>query len=198
MSRRPGVPRSLAHSGLAAWLLASLVAAPPWLPTAQAAPKGEKVVKGKATFTRDGDLTVIRTGKRAIIEYEGFDILSNETVRFEQPNRKSRVLNRVSGDSSRIDGKLQANGIVYIVNPAGVFFGRTAVVDVKRLVAAAGDIPDRKFLAQVDQFSTGPVSENWSTCSRNLRSGMSPAAATSRRTSTTAVRPKKTPAGFTM
>jgi filamentous hemagglutinin family protein len=161
MSRRPRHPDAHAHGPaartLAAWLLASLVAAPPYFP-ALAAPEGEQVVSGEASFARDGDLTVIRPSDGAIIEYSGFDILKHETVRFEQPSESARVLNRISGDPTKIDGALLANGIVYLVNPAGVFFGGEAVVRVSRLVAAAGDISNHDFARGVDRFDLkGPL-----------------------------------------
>ncbi|HXK23122.1 MAG TPA: filamentous hemagglutinin N-terminal domain-containing protein [Myxococcota bacterium] len=158
MSRRPRMLRSCAARALAASLFVGLSVAPPGLPSAFAAPKGEKVVRGKASFVRDGDLTVIRPSNGAIIEFTGFDILRNEAVRFEQPSSKSRVLNRVSGPASLIEGKLSANGIVYIMNPSGVFFGRTAVVDVKGLMAAGGDLSNRDFARGIDRIDlSGPV-----------------------------------------
>jgi hypothetical protein len=70
------------------------------------------------------------------------------------------VLNRVLGtDPTQIDGSLLANGLVYIVNPAGVFFGGKAIIDVGGLIAAAGDLSDADFLAGVDHFTnlTGSV-----------------------------------------
>ena len=126
----------------------------------QAGPQGESVVRGDVRFTRDGALTQIEAGHNSIIEYQGFDIGREETVRFLQPSDAARVLNRVVGlDPTQIDGHLAANGHVYIVNPAGVFFGGEAVVDVAGLVAAAGNLSNDDFLAGVDRFTqlSGPV-----------------------------------------
>ena len=70
------------------------------------------------------------------------------------------VLNRITGaDPSRIDGTLLANGRVYIVNPAGVFFGNGALVDVGQIYAAAGQIANEDFLNGIDHFTdlTGSV-----------------------------------------
>ena len=77
-----------------------------------------------------------------------------------QPSSESRVLNRVFGDATHIDGGLYANGIVYIVNPAGIFFGPFAIVDVGGLYAAAGDISNEDFLARIDRFTLSGVVEN--------------------------------------
>src|SRR6185295_5535467 len=69
-------------------------------------------------------------------------------------------LNRVSGpDPSRISGTLLSNGIVYIANPAGVFFAHGALVNVGGIYAAAGNISNTDFLARSDHFTgvTGAV-----------------------------------------
>lgn len=117
-------------------------------------PTGEQVVQGDVNFTRSGDLTLIRAGDNSIINYSGFSIRPQETVQFVQPGATSRVLNRVLGpDPSQIDGMLLANGIVYIVNPAGVYFGNGALVNVGGIYTAAGTITDQDFLANINHFS---------------------------------------------
>ena len=112
-----------------------------------AGPTNEQVVAGEVTFVRDGNQTVIRAGDGSIINYSSFDILPHELVEFIQPGELSRVLNRITGpDPTSIQGSLLANGQVYIVNPAGVFFTAGAVVDVGGIYAAAGNISDADFL----------------------------------------------------
>src|SRR5690606_18705774 len=54
---------------------------------------------------------------------------------------------------TRIDGSLTANGIVYIVNSAGVYFGNQAVVNAAGLYAAAGQITTADFLNNVNHFT---------------------------------------------
>ena len=82
-------------------------------------------------------------------------------MNFIQPSETSRVLNRVTGaEPSSIEGTLNANGIVYLVNPAGIVFGPNSVINVGALVAAAATITDEDFLKGVDRFvlSNGSVS----------------------------------------
>jgi filamentous hemagglutinin family protein len=157
-----------ATSGRTGWVrkttsvlvLVGLLIAPPGVPVALAAPRGEQVVRGQVDFQRQGDLTLITASDGSIIHYHSFDILEGETVRFVQPDELARVLNRDLGpDPTRIDGSLLANGQVYILNPAGIFFGAQAVVDAARVVAAAGHLSNADFLAGVDRFTglTGPV-----------------------------------------
>lgn len=118
------------------------------------APAGQAVVAGSASFSQQGALTTIQAGNNTIINYQSFDILANETVRFIQPGPDSRVLNRVLGElPTSILGHLEANGQVYIANPAGIFFGNGAYVNVGGLVAAAGHIADGDFLNNVHRFT---------------------------------------------
>ena len=134
---------------LIAGAVAGMVSVP-----ALAGPKGERVAAGSATFNQRGNLTTIRTSHRAIINYESFNIGVGEHVRFVQPNARSRVLNRIDGAApTSINGKLSANGSVYFVNPAGVYFGSGAVINVGQIYAAAGNISDSDFLNGVDRFT---------------------------------------------
>lgn len=135
--------------GGVALLIAAMVSVPAW-----ASPRGGRVERGNATIVQRGKTTVIRAGDRSVINYDQFDVAGDETVRFVQPSATSKVLNRVSGaDPSRIDGTVRSNGIVYIVNPAGVFFGRGALVDVGQISAAAGNLSTRDFVRGNDHFT---------------------------------------------
>jgi filamentous hemagglutinin family protein len=131
-------------------LLAALPVAP-----AFAAPSGEQVVQGEATFTQDGNTTIIDTGTHeTIVQYDSFDIYQDEIVEINQPTDDSRILNHIPhGDPTVLNGTLLSNGFVFIVNPAGVFAGDTAIIDVGGLVAAAGDLSYEDFLAGEDRFT---------------------------------------------
>ncbi len=119
-----------------------------------AAPQGEQVQQGSATFTRDGNLTKIVAADRTIINYSSFDIHRNETVQFIQPSAASKVLNRItSADPTKINGTLTSNGIVYIVNPAGVYFGNGALVNVGGIYAAAANISNQDFNVGRNNFT---------------------------------------------
>ncbi len=145
--------RSRTRRSIARGLLFALLFAPPGTPTARAEIAGEQVVSGTATFDQSGNIITITASDGAIINYSQFGVLASEEMHFVQPSSESRVLNRVFGDETHIDGGLYANGIVYIVNPAGIFFGGGAVVDVGGLYAAAGHLSNEDFLAHDDQFA---------------------------------------------
>ncbi|QQS08840.1 MAG: filamentous hemagglutinin N-terminal domain-containing protein [Phycisphaerales bacterium] len=117
-------------------------------------PTGQQVVAGSATFAQQGATTTITASNNAIINYQTFNIAQGETVRFVQPTAASRVLNRIQSNApSTINGNLQANGIVYLVNRSGIMFGANSVVNVGGLYAAAGNIANDDFLNSIDHFT---------------------------------------------
>ncbi len=119
----------------------------------------QRVTRGSARFSEMGNVLTVRAADRTVINYGRFDINPGGTVRFIQPSKDSRVLNRINSVSpSRIDGTLQANGSVYFVNRAGITFGANAIVNVGKIYAAAGNITDSDFLRGFNNFHlTGNV-----------------------------------------
>ena len=152
-SRKRGRHRAVAPVALTAVALVAL-AATSQLDFASAAPEGAMVTSGEATISSMGGQTVIDTmSQRTIIDFSTFNLASNESITFNQPNADAAVLNRVAGSgSSFIDGSVLSNGQVYIVNPAGVTFGPNAVVNVGRFVAAASVVSNSDFLNGIDRF----------------------------------------------
>lgn len=115
--------------------------------TGFALPQGQSVVYGDAVFNTSGNtLQIQQNTDRMIANYNSFSIANGETVRFIQPSSSSMALNRVVGVSpSEIFGTLTANGQIFLVNPNGVVFGRTAQVDVGGLMASTLNITDEDF-----------------------------------------------------
>lgn len=121
-----------------------------------ASPEGAQVVQGNVGISQQGGLTTITASHNSIINYSSFNVAANEVVRFVQPGATSRVLNRINSASpSQIDGSISANGIVYLINPAGVYFGAGSVINVAGLYAGAATITDSDFLNQIDRFAGG-------------------------------------------
>ena len=122
---------------------------------AGAEPRDAQVLNGTATITRDRRHTRIETGtpRTRILWEGGFDIASDESVHAQQPNARSLLVNEVpDARVTRIDGHLSSNGRIWILNPAGVYFGGSAIVEVAGLVAAAGEISDEAFVSRLQQF----------------------------------------------
>src|SRR4051812_19988648 len=91
-------------------------------------PTGGTVVAGNATITATPGATTITAGNNSILHWNSFDVGAGQTVQFVQPGADSRVMNWIGSlTPSQINGTLLANGQVYLVNPAGVYFGGTAV-----------------------------------------------------------------------
>ncbi|PLY11122.1 MAG: hypothetical protein C0626_00705 [Arcobacter sp.] len=112
-----------------------------------AAPSGGVVTSGSATISQNGNTTNInQSTSKASINWNKFNIASHETVNFNQPNVNSITLNRVIGNErSIIDGALNANGQVWILNSNGVLFGKNASINTAGLLATTKDISDTNF-----------------------------------------------------
>jgi filamentous hemagglutinin family protein len=114
-----------------------------------AAPQGGVVTSGGATIGQAGSVTRIdQSTQRATINWQGFGIGAGETVNFNQPDASAITLNRVVGNErSVIDGVLNANGKVFLINSNGVLFTRGSSVNTSGLVASTLDISDADFNA---------------------------------------------------
>lgn len=98
------------------------------------------VVSGDAFFQEMGSLLEIKTGDRAVINWNEFSISPSEITQFVQPNDQSVVLNQVIGTAcSLIEGTLKANGQVLLINQNGVLVGKDAIVDTGSFVASSLD-----------------------------------------------------------
>ncbi|WP_198026758.1 two-partner secretion domain-containing protein [Polaromonas glacialis] len=125
---------------------------------ASALPAGEQTVAGQVAISRpDAQQMVVNQGSaEAIVNWQNFSIGAAEKVDFRQPGASSVILNRVTGNNpSEIFGRMNANGQVFLVNPGGVLFGRTAEVNVGSLVASTLRISNEDFLGGRYQFSAG-------------------------------------------
>lgn len=122
-------------------------------------PTGGQVVAGDASLQQSGsELTVHQSSGKAAINWDAFSIGKGNTVTFVQPDSSSVALNRVLGsDVSVIQGALNANGQIFLVNPNGVLFSPTSQVNVGSLVASTLDLTTEDFLAGNYVFS-GPSS----------------------------------------
>lgn len=131
---------------------------------ANAAPQGSSVVGGDGTISQQAGATIInQVSERLAIDWQSFDIGTDERVQFIQPANTSIALNRIlSNDASQILGRLEANGRIILANPQGVVFGDGAQVHVGSVIAAGLDINPQDFINgelafQSDSHSKGLV-----------------------------------------
>ncbi|HWI35777.1 MAG TPA: filamentous hemagglutinin N-terminal domain-containing protein [Burkholderiales bacterium] len=127
---------------------------------AQALPTGGAFTNGTGTITPPApggsSMQVTQTSQRALIDWTSFNIGAGNSVSFTQPAATSVAVNRVgaSAGQSTIDGMLSANGHVAILNPNGVLFGPTAIVNVGGLIASTGNLSDT---TQFMSSATAPI-----------------------------------------
>ncbi|MFY4749969.1 filamentous hemagglutinin N-terminal domain-containing protein [Aliarcobacter butzleri] len=114
-----------------------------------AAPSGGVVTSGSANISQNGKVTdITQSTQKASINWNKFNIASDETVNFKQPNSSSITLNRVVGNErSVINGALNANGQVWILNSNGVLFGKNASINTAGLLATTKELSDTDFQA---------------------------------------------------
>src|SRR4051812_8568917 len=140
---RQGARRSLIAMSVAACFVAAN-------PDASANPTGPSVASGSASFAAAGSSLTITNSANAIINWQGFSIGVNEITRFLQSSAGSAVLNRVVGSGgvipqSVINGALQSNGRVFLLNPTGIVVGSGAHIDVSGLVMSSLNLSDQDF-----------------------------------------------------
>ena len=114
-----------------------------------AIPLGGTVAAGAASISSSkNSVTISQSTQNTVINWQSFNIGQSESVNFLQPNNSSVALNRVTGyDPSTILGSLSANGKVFLINPNGILFGKSAQVNVGGLVASTLNITDTNFMA---------------------------------------------------
>lgn len=112
-------------------------------------PIGGQVVSGNVSIQQAPNSTIInQSSQKAIINWQRFNIGAQEKTHFQQP-AGGVALNRINPTqgASQIYGKLTATGQIILVNPAGIYFGPSAYVNVGGLIASTSDISNQNFLA---------------------------------------------------
>jgi filamentous hemagglutinin family protein len=125
---------------------------------ALANPTGGQVSAGQANIIQaPNNTTINQTTQKAIINWQSFNINRYESTHFQQPSG-GMTLNRINPTqgASQIYGTLTATGQIVLVNPAGVFFGPSAYVNVGGMIATTANITDQNFLNNNFQFAHSP------------------------------------------
>ena len=127
-------------------------------PAPNARPTGGVVVGGAASISQSSTTTTItQSTQRAAVNWNSFNVGSNQSVTFQQPSSSAMTLNRVTGpDPSAIAGKITANGQIVLTNPSGIMFYKGAQVNAQALVASAPGISTADFMAGRMVFDQAP------------------------------------------
>ena len=138
-------------------LLAALFAAagPAYGLDPGALPSGGTITAGSGTISSSGaQMTVNQSSQQMIANWQSFNIGQNAAVRFNQPSVTASALNRITDQNpTQIMGSLSSNGQVFLLNPSGIIFGKTATVNVGGLVASSLNMLDSDFLAGKNKFT---------------------------------------------
>ncbi|HEV2110953.1 MAG TPA: filamentous hemagglutinin N-terminal domain-containing protein, partial [Gammaproteobacteria bacterium] len=130
--------------------------------TAWANPQGGQVVAGKGSISNpNGSTTLInQQSNKLVIDWSSFNVATGQTVQFSQPSISAAALNRILDQSpSQIFGNLVSNGQVFLLNPNGIIFGRTASVNTGALFATSLGISNDDFMNGKLDFSA-PAGED--------------------------------------
>lgn len=147
----------LASTALSAVLALPLPAAAQSI-SATATPQGGVVVGGSATITQaPASTTIDQTSQRAAIDFQSFDVGSAAKVQINQPGANSVELDRVvGGNLSQINGQINSNGQVVLINQSGVVFGKGSQVNAENVVVSTSNIATSDFMAGHLVFSGAP------------------------------------------
>ncbi|RZG46810.1 GLUG motif-containing protein, partial [Acinetobacter wuhouensis] len=107
-------------------------------------PTGAHINSGSASFSQNNNtLNINQNTQNLSTNWNTFNIGKDATVNFNQPNQSSTAINRVlDSNASQIMGRLNANGQVFLLNPNGVVFSKTAQVNVGGIVASTLNLND--------------------------------------------------------
>ncbi|MBV8503820.1 MAG: filamentous hemagglutinin family protein [Paucibacter sp.] len=116
---------------------------------------GVNTANGQATGT------IRQTDATNIVNWQTFDVGSAATLNIVQPSSSAVLLNVVAGgafqNKTLIEGVLNANGHVYLYNPNGIIFGKTATVDVNSLIASTLKFDESRVTGGLLKQSGTPV-----------------------------------------
>ncbi|MDE1939020.1 MAG: filamentous hemagglutinin N-terminal domain-containing protein [Alphaproteobacteria bacterium] len=132
------------------WMLcaSALIAAGPAYAGSAVLPTGGQYVAGQGAISGSTNgLTINQSTSHGIINWQGFSIGAGNTVQFN--NGSGATLNRVIGANiSQIDGKLNATGSLYLINPQGIVIGPGGkVVTNGSFVASTRDVSNSAFMS---------------------------------------------------
>jgi len=113
-----------------------------------AGPDGGQVVGGSGSISATGNTTTInQSSQNMAINWQSYNLNANERVQYIQPNASSISLNNIlSQNGSSIAGRIDANGQVILVNPNGIFFTPTSMINVGGIIASGLMIQPSDFM----------------------------------------------------
>ena len=115
---------------------------------AWAGPQGGVITNGTGLISSlDKTTTITQDSNQLIIDWDSFNLASDEVVNFNQPSSNSIVLNNIlQNDASAINGQINANGKVVLINPRGLIFSGDAQIHTGDLIVSSLSVAKEEFL----------------------------------------------------
>jgi filamentous hemagglutinin family protein len=112
-------------------------------------PSGANIVSGDVTIGSSGNtLNINQTSNKSIIDWNDFSIGNGEITNFNLPDANSSVLNRVVGlNQSIIDGVLNSNGNVFLINENGILITQNGLINVNSFIGSTLDVSNDDFMS---------------------------------------------------
>jgi len=119
-----------------------------FIPYTHAGPTNGNIVGGIGHIHNNGSTTLVHQGSSSLaINWDTFNINSNERVQYLQPNTDAIALNLIlDSNGSQILGRIDANGKLILVNPNGIFFGANSQINAGSLIASGLSISPTDFM----------------------------------------------------
>ena len=113
--------------------------------------------EGTISYLDADTLDVNQLSDKLVVDWGSFDLALGKTVNFFQPSLTASILNNVVGGGiSHLNGNINANGIVWLSNPAGILIGSTANINAAAFLASTLRIQTQDYLANNYLFSNDP------------------------------------------
>ncbi|MDR1492925.1 MAG: filamentous hemagglutinin N-terminal domain-containing protein [Planctomycetaceae bacterium] len=108
-------------------------------------------VSGQSLNVNIGDVTggtdINITGNRGYVDWRNLGIGNAQTANFQFDGQNGAILNRVANGVTEINGRLNSNGTVYIVNPNGLTIGPSGVINAQGFVGSTAATSDEQLNA---------------------------------------------------
>ena len=151
----------LLHKSVACFLVFSMLFVVP-AQVALATPTNGNIVEGQAGVSQIANTTTVDVmTSNAVINWDSLDTTSAEVLQFLHDGGHFAVLNRViQGGMTQFDGSLFGNqGTIIVVNPNGIAFGPTALIQAYQFTASSLNLSNENFMNGVYQFAGGGMGD---------------------------------------
>ncbi|MDI9348352.1 MAG: filamentous hemagglutinin N-terminal domain-containing protein [Methylacidiphilales bacterium] len=121
-----------------------------------ALPTYTSITEGQATVSQASQTTTInQQSTSAILQWNSFNINTNESVVFNQPSSSSITINNILDQNpSQILGSITANGRIVLLNANGFYFGASSSISANTFIAAATSLNNTTYNSTTNTLTT--------------------------------------------